>query len=381
MANLTLAVGGLWGQIINWFQSFIPSFGLTIIVFTVALKLILSPLEVYQKISAKKNSEIQARIQPKLNKLQKQYANNKEMLNQKTMELYKKENYNVVGSCLGVLINLVVTLVVFITLFSSLNAISQYNIKTEYEILTQTYEESFVLSAKDNSYSIVVSEDETLKSLMAKIKTLSEEDQTAFENSLKEQAKADTVNKYSEIKEGFLWIKNIYRPDTYASVFPDAKDYMNISNTSFKNVSAENPYIDIYGNRFETEDSAKEGFTLVFNDVTGDINKEYSGWNGYLILVILSAVITVLSQILSAKTTKPAKQYDKNGEEINVPNPTGKLMMFLLPALMVIFTLQYSAAFALYIVVNSLMSVIISFVTTLIMNAVEKKKANISKEV
>ena len=50
MANLTLAVGGLWGQIINWFQSFIPSFGLTIIVFTVALKLILSPLEVYQKI-------------------------------------------------------------------------------------------------------------------------------------------------------------------------------------------------------------------------------------------------------------------------------------------------------------------------------------------
>ena len=49
-------------------------------------------------------------------------------------------------------------------------------------------------------------------------------------------------------------------------------------------------------------------------------------------------------------------------------------MLILLPALMVIFTIQYSSAFALYIVINSLMSVLIGFVTTLIMNQIEKKK-------
>lgn len=382
MANIILTVGGLWGKIISWFGSFIPSFGLTIIVFTIALKLILSPLEVYQKITTKKNTEIQAKLQPKLAKLQKQYANNKEMLNQKQMELYKKENYNMVGSCLGVFINLAVTLAVFITLFSSLNQISQYNIKTEYETLSKTYEETFVLTAKDNSYSIVLETNEngeiteTVESLMQKINSQisNEEDRNAFIENLKVDAKTATVEKYKEIKEGFLWIKNIYRPDTYATVFPNAKDYMNISNTNFKKVSAENPYKDIYGNVATTEETAIANFTNVFNDVTGDINKTYKGWNGYLILVILSAVITVLSQILTSKTTKPTPQYDKNGEEIKMPNPNGKLMMILLPALMIIFTLQYSAAFALYIVINSLMSVIISFVTSLVMNSVEKRK-------
>ena len=66
MANLMLTVGGVWGTIIGWFQSFIPSFGLTIIVFTIALKLILSPLEIYQKISSKKTAEKQAILQPKI---------------------------------------------------------------------------------------------------------------------------------------------------------------------------------------------------------------------------------------------------------------------------------------------------------------------------
>ena len=76
MDNLMLTVGGLWGTIISWFQSFLPSFGLTIIVFTVALKLVLSPLEIYQKVSSKKTAEKQAVLQPKLEKLQKQYGNN-----------------------------------------------------------------------------------------------------------------------------------------------------------------------------------------------------------------------------------------------------------------------------------------------------------------
>lgn len=380
MANLMLAVGGLWGTIINWFNSFIPSFGLTIIVFTVALKLILSPLEVYQKITTKKQTEVQAKLQPQLEKLQKKFGNNKDMLNQKTAELYKKENFNVMGSCLGLLINLILTLVIFITLFSSLNQISQYNIKTEYDNLKQTYISTFVETAKTNTYSITITDEDTPKTVIEKIKasSLTNEEKDAYILTLKDSASESTVNKYTEIKEGFLWIKNIYRPDTYASVFPSGNEFMSISGTNFKKVSSENPYTDIYGESYTTTETAKEAFLLEYKDITKDIKTKYSGWNGYLILVILSAVITVLSQIIATKTTKPKNTTDKKGNEIEVKQPTSKFMLVLLPILMIIFTLQYSSAFAIYIVINSLMSLIISFVTGLILNKKDKKKESIN---
>ena len=391
MVNLMLAVGGLWGTIINWFQGFVGNFGLTIIVFTIILKLVLSPLEIYQKVTSKKQMEQQAKLQPQLAKIQKQYANNKDMLNQKTMELYKKENVNVMGNCFGMLINLVITLVVFITLFSSLNAISQANIKTEYETLQAEYSTVFKENLVNNTESVGVTFEstDTIESYVIKLEealkgAMSDEDWTistekvTFDNYLataQKEARESTSKKYGEVKEGFLWIKNIYRPDTWSSVFPSADEYLSISNTNFKNITAENPYIDIFGAEYSTEATAKEAFKTSFNEVTTNIKTDYSGWNGWLILVILSAVITVLSQIITSLTTKTKKQYDKKGNEIQVQNPNNnKLMLILLPVLMVVFTIQYSAAFALYIVVNSLMSVVIGFVTSLVMNAIEKKK-------
>ena len=131
----------------------------------------------------------------------------------------------------------------------------------------------------------------------------------------------------------------------------------------------------IFGAKYTTADSAKEAFKTSFNEVTADIQTDYAGWNGWLILVILSAGITVLSQIIMSLTNKPKKQYDKKGNEIPVQNPANnKLMLILLPVLMLIFTIQYSSAFALYIVVNSAMSTLIGFVTSLIMSKIEKNK-------
>ena len=377
MGNLMLTVGGLWGTIIGWFQSFLPSFGLTIILFTIALKLVLSPLEVYQKVSAKKTAEKQAILQPKIEKLQKQYGNNKELLNQKTMELYKKENFNVMGSCLGMLINLIITVVVFFTLFSSLNQISQYNIKTEYEQLSTKY--SQVLESKlreeATNNSITLSETDDIKTILSKINESSLTDETKNEiiNNSKTFATSETATYYGTIKEGFLWIKNIYRPDTYASTFPSSDEYLSTTGI-LNNVSEEKPYTNIYGETATTKDAAKDLFATEFKDVAGDITKVYSGWNGWLILVVLSAGVTVLSLLITNLGNKAKKQYDNKGNEIKVKTPNNFLMMILLPILMVVFTLQYSAAFALYIVMNSLMSVLIGCVTTLVMNKIEKSK-------
>ena len=376
MVNLILsAPNDLWAKLIGWFNGFIPSYGWTIVVITILLKLVLTPLDVWQRIISKKNTEKMAVLQPQIEKLNKRYANDKEKLNQKTMELYKKENYNVMGFCLPMLINMVLKLVIFITFFNSLNGISQYKVKTEYETLQATYVQTLKTELiSETSYVDVDST--TLKQILDDIQTNKADSYDTLLTDAKIVAQNTTLQKYTEIKEGFLWIKNVYRPDTYASVFPDAKEFINISGTKF-NYSAENKFINIYGEEFITKADAKQAFISDFNDVTAEINKEYSGWNGYLILVVLAALITVGSQLISQIGVKKTVK-DKKGNETPVQNPgSNKLMMFLLPALMVIISLQYSAAFALYIVVNSLMSALIGLATNLILVRIEKKKEGV----
>ena len=374
MVNLILAApNDLWAKLIGWFNGFIPSYGWTIVVITILLKLVLTPLDVWQRIISKKNTEKMAVLQPQIEKLNKRYANDKEKLNQKTMELYKKENYNVMGFCLPMLINMVLTLVIFITFFNSLNGISQYKVKTEYETLQATYIQTLKTELIDET-SFTEIDNTTLKQILDELSS-SENYETLLAEA-KATAQSATLDKFTEIKEGFLWVKNIFRPDTYASVFPDAKEFINISGTKF-NYSAENKFINIYGEEFDTKTAAKQAFINDFNDVTAEINKEYSGWNGYLILVVLAALITVGSQLISQIGVKKTVK-DKKGNELQVQNPgSNKLMMFLLPALMVVISLQYSAAFALYIVVNSLMSALIGLATNLILVRIEKKKEGV----
>ena len=52
----------------------VASFGWTVVLFTVVLRLILSPLDVWQKLIARKNSKAMERMKPQLEALQAKYA-------------------------------------------------------------------------------------------------------------------------------------------------------------------------------------------------------------------------------------------------------------------------------------------------------------------
>jgi YidC/Oxa1 family membrane protein insertase len=74
--------------------------GLAILVLTVLIRLILFPLY-YQSIKSQKALQD---IQPKVEALKKQYANEKEKMAQELMNLYKKDKVNPFSSCLPLLI-------------------------------------------------------------------------------------------------------------------------------------------------------------------------------------------------------------------------------------------------------------------------------------
>lgn len=87
--------------------------GLGIIVFTLVLKAITLPFDIYQRVKMRKQTLIMRNMKDDLEKLQKQYANDKNMYNQKMVELQKKNGYSVLGACLPMIISLVILIVAF----------------------------------------------------------------------------------------------------------------------------------------------------------------------------------------------------------------------------------------------------------------------------
>ena len=391
LANWTM---DMWSPIINLFD-FIPNYGFMIIVFTIVLKLILSPLDIWQRKVSRDSMRKQQKMQPELQKLKKQYQNNPQALNQKTMQLYKKEGYNVVGSCLSMLINLILTAFIFITLFTGLVGISQEKIYNQYTQLETVYQQTLITELQMNNYDEVT---QYIQGLIDNRLTEAEEAlvaegvqepnetqirQKAYElvaqNDLATEidiAQANVAEKYEEIKDNWLWIDSVWRPDTYVSGVPNYNDFYNIANLN-----------DAVGQN----EARLNQIAMEYNTITADIQKTYSSWNGYFILVVLSGAITFFSLWLNQKSTtaknnqivvKPVNNSVKQNNqqpEANT-NTAMKIMKFVMPVIMIIFTFSYSAAFALYIVTNSLMGVIINFTCMKVFDKLDKKKDEKEKE-
>ena len=97
------------GILLDLLYSVINNYGITIIVFTVIVKLCLYPLYIKQTKSTAKMSE----VQPKMQALQRKYANDKETLNIKMAELYKEEKFKPMEGCLPMLIQMPIIMGLF----------------------------------------------------------------------------------------------------------------------------------------------------------------------------------------------------------------------------------------------------------------------------
>ncbi|HCU56802.1 MAG TPA: hypothetical protein DF984_00985 [Anaerolineaceae bacterium] len=85
-------------------NSLVHNFGVSIILFTILIRLLTHPLTVKQFKSTKALQELQE--DPHYKKMQEKYKNDKEKLAQEQMKLYKEKGINPMGSCLPSLIQL-----------------------------------------------------------------------------------------------------------------------------------------------------------------------------------------------------------------------------------------------------------------------------------
>ena len=86
-----------------------PSYGLAIILLTVAIKLLMYPLTVKQVKSMKAVQE----MQPKVKALQEKYKDNKERLQTEIASLYKENKVNPLSGCLPLIVQMPILMWIF----------------------------------------------------------------------------------------------------------------------------------------------------------------------------------------------------------------------------------------------------------------------------
>lgn len=89
------------------------NFGITVILFTFTMRIILLPLTLRQLRAARQI----ATLQPELAKLQKRYAGDRQRLSQEQIRLYKEQGVNPLGCALPTLVQLPI----WIGLYQSIN--------------------------------------------------------------------------------------------------------------------------------------------------------------------------------------------------------------------------------------------------------------------
>lgn len=446
------AMGNFLVVIINWLINLTSSIAVGVILFTLILKLITLPFDFFSRVSMRKNSIKMEEMREDLEKLQKQYANDKNLYQQKMMALYKKNGYSAFGSCLPSII----TLVIFIFAIGAFTSYSHYqNVKYFYDmsvsynnviyygiehdeeyikvennklvidyeklkdtsiekpsnikvddILNGTNGKLYVTTA--NAYIVVCKNYKIIpdgiewgsESYFINKTKLTDGVKNEYNNYLKnskgetfvltagtdalsvdktEEGSGDeegatppadsalvflqdvgstmAAKTFREIPKSFLWVKNIWIRDGAKANPVENYESFKANGVSGGCAGCSSCYGDTY------ELPGVESYNLL----TKNLTEEKTAPNGYYILPILTAAITFLMQFIMTKSQKASMELQTvDGQGMQ----TQKMMMWMMPIMMAVFAFMYTAAFSVYIIVSSL----ISIGSTLLINLYTDKK-------
>lgn len=298
--------------LIKALYSIVNNYALTIIVFTILIKLVVMPLNLKSRRSMMRMTS----VQPKMQAIQEKYKDDQEKMNQKLQELYRKEGVSPMGGCLPQIISLVILFAMFYALrtFANEQLVAQY------------------LTFYHNP--------EIDPSLLA---------------------------------EPFLWIRNLWMPDSpFATYMPDVQSLQLVDYQVWNEVSAklaaagtipqallfeDRAALTTYITDVVTPFIASDVYAPYVAPVTGLANLNILGFfrfsifkegNGYFVLPLLSMATQVLMQKLTMKNT----QMD--------PSQAGtqKTMIWVMLFMSLYFCASYNSAFALYWVVSNVYAII-----------------------
>jgi YidC/Oxa1 family membrane protein insertase len=91
---------GVMGRVLAFFYSVVPSYGLSIALLTISVRILLVPLTTKQV----KSQQAMQRIQPEIKRLQAKYKSDRQKLNEEMMKFYKENKVNPLAGCLPIVL-------------------------------------------------------------------------------------------------------------------------------------------------------------------------------------------------------------------------------------------------------------------------------------
>lgn len=306
---------GFIGDILRWaldlIYSLVGNYGWAVLIFTLLIRLVLMPLD----IKSRKSMKAMQNVQPKIDELNKKYANDKDKLNQKMADLYKKEKINPLSGCLPMLIQLPILFAMFAVMRE-------------------------------------VANEETIQMIL----------------EIKQNILAGVEN-YQPKLQSLLWIKNVFQPDSFMSTVVPAfgSKLAEITKASgavtmemieeakaFLQTNEYSAWAANYGN------AVAYSAPLLMWTIT--IPKKF---NGLFILPILSAV----SQFFTSKFMNAGQQNANPQQSANA-----KLMQWFFPLFSLWICASSNAAFALYWVFINVFQIAQQFIIGKLIDRSENKK-------
>jgi len=104
------------GWVMHWIYQLVPSYFVALLIFTLATRLVLFPLS----IKNQKSQADRARLAPRLERIQKKYAQDRQKAAMKQQELYEKEGVKMTAGCLPMLLQMLVLFSVIAVIYKPL---------------------------------------------------------------------------------------------------------------------------------------------------------------------------------------------------------------------------------------------------------------------
>ena len=298
--------------LIKAMHGFINNYALTIILFTLVIKLVVMPLNLKSRRSTMRMTS----VQPKMQALQEKYKDDQEKLNQKIQELYRKEGISPLGGCLPMIISMVILFAMFYALRTFANE----------QLVTQFL--------------------------------------TFYHNPDMDP---------SMLTDSFFWIRNLWMPDSpFATYLPDITSLKLVDFSVWNEVSArlaaagtipqalnfaDQAAMQTYIQDVVTPFMASAAYAPYVAPVAGLGNLNilglihfsiYQEGNGWFILPVLSVITQIFMQKLTMKNQPmPAEQAG-----------TQKTMLWVMTLMSIYFCAIYNSAFALYWVVSNVYAIV-----------------------
>ena len=280
-------------DVLDMINGFVGSYGWSVILFTLLIRLVLMPLDIKSRRSMMRMNE----VQPQMAALQKKYANDKEKLNLKMNELYRKEKINPLSGCLPMLIQLPIMFCMFEAM----------------RVVANEHTVNMLLAMMNGTFT-------------------------------------------PDMLQPFMWIKSIYQPDSFLStIIPAVGDQLQaiapVSGTILteQTLATVKEFLKSDAYRTIATQYGANGFQFTTKMLMWDLNIPFQ-FNGWFLLPLLAGA----SQFFSSKLLTPATQAGSTDQQ----KQTNKMMQWFFPLFSIWICASYTAAFAIYWVFINLFQIL-----------------------